>query len=145
MPTLAHEVKIAAEPAAVYRALTAVADIRNWCTADASLRDAAPVARQGDKLDMRFGPGKDFTWEFVHLVPGQHAGWRCVAGPDEAPGTGVAFDIAPSGDGRTILTLEHKGWPDGHPEFVRCNTRWGALLGQLKHYLEEGTTQQSVA
>ena len=53
--------------------------------------------------------------------------------------------MAETGDGRTSVSLEHKGWADGHPEFVRCNTRWGALLGQLKHYLEHGSTQKAVA
>ena len=31
MPTIAHEIKISAPVAAVYRALTTVDDMRGWC------------------------------------------------------------------------------------------------------------------
>jgi uncharacterized protein YndB with AHSA1/START domain len=95
-------------------------------------------------VDMHFGSNKDFKWEFVLLVPDRHVSWNCVAGPDDASGADVAFDLTETDDGRTSLSLEHKGWSEGHPEFVRCNTRWGALLGQLKHYLEQGTTQKAI-
>lgn len=145
MPSIAHELKIAAPVSTVYKALTTVADIQNWCAKTVTHPAGAPAAQQGDTINMHFGPNKDFTWEFIHLEPDRHVGWRCVAGPDDAPGTGVAFDLGPTGDGRTRVSLEHKGWPEGHPEFVRCNTRWGALLGQLKHYLEQGSTQKTVA
>lgn len=145
MPSIAHEIRVSTPPSAVYKALTTVADIQGWCAPVVSHPTGATAARQGDTIAMSFGANKDFTWEFVHLVPDRHVGWRCVAGPDDAPGTGVAFDLAETGDGRTSVSLEHKGWTDGHPEFVRCNTRWGALLGQLKHYLERGATQKAVA
>ena len=145
MPSIAHEMKISAPIPAVYKALTNVADIQNWCAPVVTHPTGAAAASQGDKIDMHFGANKDFTWEFVHLVPDRHVGWKCVAGPDDAPGTGVAFDLNETGDGRTSVSLEHKGWTEGHPEFVRCNTRWGALLGQLKHYVEQGTTQKAVA
>jgi uncharacterized protein YndB with AHSA1/START domain len=144
MPTIAHQIKISGTPSAVYKALTTVADLRNWCAAAVTHPTAATAVKQGEAIDMRFGDNKDFRWEFVHLEPDRHVGWQCVAGPDDAAGKGVAFDLAETGDGRTSVSLEHKGWPDGHPEFIRCNTRWGALLGQLKHYLEHGTTQKTV-
>ena len=145
MPSIAHEIKVSAPASSVFKALTTVADIQGWCAPTVTHPAGASAAAQGDTIDMRFGPGKDFTWEFVHLVPDRHVGWKCVAGPDDAPGTGVAFDLAEAGDGRTSVSLEHKGWSEGHPEFTRCNTRWGALLGQLKHFLEQGTTQKAVA
>lgn len=146
MPTtIAHELRIAAPPAAVYRALTTVADLQSWCAATVTLPDGAATTEQGDVIDMHFGTGKDFRWEVVHLEPDRHVGWNCVAGPDDAAGKGVAIDLTATSDGRTRVSLEHKGWTDGHPEFVGCNTRWGALLGQLKHYLEHGTSQKAVA
>lgn len=145
MPSITHEMKVSAPVSAVFNALTNVADIQGWCALVVAHPGGAATAKQGDVIDMSFGANKDFKWEFVHLVPDHHVGWRCVAGPDDAPGTGVAFDLADAGDGRTTLSLEHKGWTEGHPEFVRCNTRWGALLGQLKHYLEQGSTQKAVA
>lgn len=145
MPSIAHEIKVSAPASAVYKALTTVSDIQEWCAPVVTHPTGAAAAEQGDTIGMSFGPGKDFTWEFVHLVPDRHVGWKCVAGPDDAPGTGVAFDLTETGDGRTSVSLEHKGWTDGHPEFTRCNTRWGGLLGQLKHYLEQGATQKAVA
>ena len=145
MPSIAHEMKVSAPVTAVYKALTNVADIQSWCAPVVAHPGGATAAKQGDVIDMSFGVNKDFKWEFVHLEPDRHVGWRCVAGPDNAPGTGVAFDLADTGDGRTRVSLEHKGWRDGDPEFTRCNTRWGALLGQLKHYLEQGSTQKAVA
>ncbi len=145
MPAIAHEIKISATRSAVYKPLTTVADLGSRCAGAVSHPTRAAAAKQGDTVDMRFGDNKDSRWEFVHLEPDRHVGWRCVAGPDDAAGKGVAFDLAEAGDGRTSVSLEHKGWPDGHPEFVRCNTRWGALLGQLKHYVEQGSTQKTVA
>jgi uncharacterized protein YndB with AHSA1/START domain len=96
MPTIAHEIKISATPAAVYKALTTVADLDGWCAAVTHPTGAA-AAEQGDTIHMDFAPGKEFQWEFVHLVPDRHVGWRCVAGPDDAPGKGVAFDLAETG------------------------------------------------
>jgi uncharacterized protein YndB with AHSA1/START domain len=143
MPTIAHQIKISAPPSAVYKSLTTVADLANWC-AGTTHPTGATAASKGESIDMHFGKDKNFRWEFVHLEPNRHVGWKCVSGPDDAAGKGVAFDLAETGDGRTSVSLEHKGWPEGHPEFVRCNTRWGALLGQLKHYIEQGTTQKAV-
>jgi uncharacterized protein YndB with AHSA1/START domain len=144
MPTIGHQIKISAPPAAVYKSLTTVSDLQGWCASAVTHPTGAITVKQGETVNMHFGNNKDFGWKFERLEPNRHVDWRCVAGPDDAPGADVAFDLTETGDGRTCLSLEHKGWTEGHPEFVRCNTRWGALLGQLKHYVEQGTAQKAV-
>ena len=63
--------------------------------------------------------------------------WRCTRGPGDSVGTTATFTIAPVGE-RTLLELQHAGWPGTHGNFRKCNTTWGVLLHHLRDYAESG-------
>jgi uncharacterized protein YndB with AHSA1/START domain len=128
-----HEIKIKATPEQVFQALTTLEGLKGWHSAQA---DGAGSA--GGLLTFRHADAPTFRWEVTESVPGKRVAWKCAAGPGDSPGTTVSFDLSPMADGRTLVAMEHQGWPGTHGNYRKCNTYWGVLLHHLKQYVETG-------
>jgi uncharacterized protein YndB with AHSA1/START domain len=136
MAEINHEIKIAAPPERVFNALTTVNGLCSWYTAQ--IEGGTGV---GNTLVFRFEGRPTFRWQVERIEPPTHVEWRCVEGPSDAKGTTVTFAVLPTGDGRSLVELAHRGWPGTHGNFRKCNTYWGMLLHQLQQHVEKGTSQ----
>ena len=140
--TLTRE--IAAQPDAVFRALTEPSELDRWWTTSSD-------------SDPRTGGAFEYRWEFDqtagredHRQSGAYeevvADRRLVYPWQAASGaTTVEVTLAPSGDGTTV-ELVHRGWGEGEAwdESVRMHQEgWGFFLDNLKTYLEQGEDRRS--
>lgn len=132
MPEIDHEIKVSAPPERVFAALTTLEGVKGWHTPNASGDGSV-----GSEWVFAFADHPEFRWEITQSdAPGRVA-WRCTRGPGDSVGTTATFVITPVAD-RTLLELQHAGWPGTHGNFRKCNTTWGVLLHHLRDYAETG-------
>jgi uncharacterized protein YndB with AHSA1/START domain len=132
-PTIDHEMKIDASPEKVFAALTTLDGVMGWQTPTAT-----GTGDVGSEWVFSFADHPEFAWEVTTSDAPSHVAWRCTRGPGDSVGTTATFTIAPAG-ARTLLELQHGGWPGTHGNFRKCNTTWGVLLHHLRDYVESGT------
>ena len=155
MPSIRHEVLIAAPVDAVYDALTTAEGLSGWWTPDVMARpECGSVARFG------FGPDYFKEMRITDLVPGERVKWVCIAGADEWMGTAITFDLRPGdrqklltsrpelrdqikqndiSDGGTLLSFRHDGWREETAMLAECSYTWARFLAGLKSWCEAGT------
>ncbi|MES2073202.1 MAG: SRPBCC domain-containing protein [Pseudomonadota bacterium] len=137
-----HSLTIAANPAAVYAALTTTAGLRGWWTQDCE----GAAAEAGGTIHFRFGACyKDMRVE--RLEAGREVRWQCtrahivadsVTRTDEWVGTQPVFRISDAGQGRTRLDFEHIGLVPSLECYDLCYKGWQHFLPSLQQYLETG-------
>jgi len=127
MADIRHESRIRASRGRVLNALTDAGQLGQWHAAD--------VRAEGGGLAISYRDGPAFHWEVIAATP-DRVTWQCTRGPGDSPGTRVEFRLNDTGDGRTLLELEHSGWPGEHGNFRKCNTLWGGLLHRLREVVE---------
>src|SRR5712691_2616347 len=73
------------------------------------------------------------------LTPSSLVRWKCEDNnsPDWIS-TAQEFQLEPQADGEVLLKFCHGGWKSGGDHCYYCNTTWGHLLVNLKHYAERG-------
>ncbi|MCA9919899.1 MAG: SRPBCC domain-containing protein [Anaerolineales bacterium] len=125
---------IAAEPTAVYHALTNGAALREWlCT------NSQVATRVGGRIYLWWQQGYWATGEFLALVPAQKVAYSWQ-GRLETAVSQVTFTLEPS-EGGTRLNLVHADLPAGDEAAeMRQGIRegWEAGLANLKAILETG-------
>jgi uncharacterized protein YndB with AHSA1/START domain len=124
-----HCVEMKATPAQVYRALTQQAGPSGWwrCTN----RTALAV---DSVADFRFGE-LVVTMRVNALEAGERVEWTCVAGPFDAVGTAISFELAPEGEG-TVVRFRHHNWLATSDFMGRCSAKWAYFLFAMKSLLE---------
>lgn len=132
MPEIDHEIKIKATPDQVFAALTTLEGVKSWHTPTAS-----GTGEVGSEWGFSFTDHPEFGWEVTASDAPSRVVWRCTRGPGDSVGTTATFTVAAAGD-RTLLELQHAGWPGTHGNFRKCNTTWGVLLHDLRDYVETG-------
>jgi uncharacterized protein YndB with AHSA1/START domain len=132
MPEIDHEIKVDATPERVFAALTTLQGVKGWHTPTAS-----GTGEVGGEWVFGFADHPEFAWEVVTSDPPNSIVWRCTRGPGDSVGTTATFAVTPSG-ARTLVELQHAGWPGTHGNFRKCNTTWGVLLHHLRDYVETG-------
>jgi uncharacterized protein YndB with AHSA1/START domain len=70
------------------------------------------------------------------IKPADEVAWTTLEGPFAAAGATTAIRLSAAGDGRTSVRLEHDTPPIREDDLAACNTYWGILLGQLRHYCQ---------
>ena len=151
---IVHELTVKASPDAVFEAVTTVGGLSSWFTSDCEVT-ATPETR----VSLWF---ESHTIELVmevDLVERPEAvHWNCVKGPEEWPGTKVAFRIeaAPAGSGgpgelgatgeggettvtESVVRLWHGNWEYEDGALPRCSFQWAMHLDSLRRYVETGT------
>lgn len=129
-----HEIRIEATPEEVFAALSTRDGLAAWHTPN--------VTGSGDvggEWVMTFTGRPEFGWEVIASEAPRRVAWRCTRGPGDSVGTTATFTLAADGD-RTLVELQHAGWPGTHGNFRKCNTLWGVLLHHLRDYAETGDT-----
>jgi uncharacterized protein YndB with AHSA1/START domain len=133
MPEIDHEIKVSATPEQIFAALTTLDGVKGWHTPTASGTGAV-----GSEWIFGYTGHPEFGWEVTASDAPTRVVWRCTRGPGDSVGTTATFTMAPAGT-RTLLELQHGGWPGTHGNFRKCNTTWGVLLHHLRDYVETGT------
>jgi len=142
LPTIDHEIKIDAPPEKVFAALTTLDGLKGW-----HAPSAAGSGDVGSEWVFSYADHPEFAWEVTESEAPRRIAWRCTRGPGDSVGTTATFIISPaaatypvgSADVRTLLELQHAGWPGTHGNFRKCNTTWGVLLHHLRDYVETGS------
>jgi uncharacterized protein YndB with AHSA1/START domain len=134
VPEIAHEINVSASPEKVFDALSTLDGVKGWQTPTAT-----GTGEVGSEWVFTFADHPEFAWQVVTSDSPTHVAWTCTRGPGDSVGTTVAFAVAPTPDGRTVVELTHAGWPGTHGNFRKCNTTWGVLLHHLRDYVESGT------
>lgn len=125
-----------ATPNQVYDTLATIDGLANWWT-----RDVTGSADVGGVIEFRFPPG-GFDMEVVDSVPGEHVGWKVVAGPDEWVGTTIDWNLRQDGDW-TVLLFKHSGWAEPVEFMHHCSTKWATYLMSIKSLVETGAGRPS--
>jgi hypothetical protein len=112
--------------------LTTLEGVKGWHTPTAS-----GTGEVGSEWVFSFADHPEFGWGVTASDAPSRVVWRCTRGPGDSVGTTATFTVAAAGD-RTLLELQHAGWPGTHGNFRKCNTTWGVLLHHLRDYVETG-------
>lgn len=134
---------IAADPAAVFEALTTVRGLRGWWTPDCD-----GESRLGGTLMFRFARTSK-AMNVEALKQDREVRWLCteanivadsVGRSDERVGTRLVFRLTPEADG-TRLDFEHAGLTVELQCYELCCRGWRHFMGSLKQYVETGRGQ----
>jgi uncharacterized protein YndB with AHSA1/START domain len=138
---ITHELQIDAGPSAVYAALTTHDGLEQWWPAVW----AEPTAVEGGEIGLEDEDGLRFLARVDLLDPSsivKLVHWQISDGPDEWPGTTVAFRIEgidTTGDGRadagTVVRFWHGGWELADGALPRASFGWAMALGRLRQVL----------
>ena len=133
MKKIEHEVKIQGDIQTVYQALTTLHGLESWHSAHMK---GEPTLN--GEITMLHKKNPVFSWKIIGLKPNHSVEWKCVQGPNNAPGTLVCFNLIPGNDGKVLVECTHQGWSETDAHFRKCNTLWGMLLFHLKQFIESG-------
>ena len=146
MHDIVHELTIAASLEDTYAAVSTGPGLASWWSTDVSLEPADPSSpdstpAEGDVLTAGFDDGavvirlridtlndpEDEGPALAHLT--------CLDGPEEWPGTQLAFRIEPE-NGGTAVRFWHGGWEYEDGALPRCSFQWAMYLDALRRSLE---------
>lgn len=137
MADILHRAGVASTPDKVYDALTTVAGVAGWWSAETS--------GDGTRLEVRFGDAEGVDIQVIELRPHERVEWAVVGGPPEWIGTSISFDLSPDMDTRdsdwTIVLFKHAGWREPVEFMYDCSTQWAMFLMSLKSLVETGVGQ----
>ncbi len=128
-----HGIEIAAEPKAVFDAITTQKGLSSWWTSD------SVVPKVQEKSVSEFGFEKHavvFKMRSEKISP-KLVLWSCVDGPGEWKGTRLKWEISKI-KGGIELRFTHSRWKGTGKYFRMCNSTWGDLMYRLKNYAESG-------
>jgi uncharacterized protein YndB with AHSA1/START domain len=132
MHDIVHQLTIAAPQEKVFEAVTTAAGLAQWWTADVAVDPSDgtfEVGFEDGTVRMKFKTD-DFDAPVL-------AHFTCTDGPDEWPGTQLAFRLRPEPDGDgTILRLWHGNWEYEDGILPSCSFQWAMYLDQLRRYIE---------
>ncbi len=129
-----HKATVEAPASEVFKAITTAEGLKGWYTKEVK---GDPGKTNGEftlSFPKHEGP---FSWKVTSLKPESEIAWECTAGPGQAKGTKAVFRLAPKGEGKTTVELQHEGFEDTDEKIKTCNTLWGGLLFHLKEYAEK--------
>jgi uncharacterized protein YndB with AHSA1/START domain len=146
MHDIVHELTIDAPLEAVYAAVSTGTGLARWWSSDVSLedhgsgRDNGPV--EGDVLSVGFDDRAVVIRLRVDTLNGPEdegpamAHLTCITGPEEWPGTQVAFRIEAEPGRGTTVRFWHGGWEYEDGALPRCSFQWAMYLDALRRSLE---------
>jgi uncharacterized protein YndB with AHSA1/START domain len=146
MHDIVHELSIDAPLEAVYAAVSTGTGLARWWSSDVSLEDhgssRANEPVEGDVLSVGFDDRAVVIRLRIDTLNGPEdegpamAHLTCIAGPEEWPGTQVAFRIEAEPDRGTTVRFWHGGWEYEDGALPRCSFQWAMYLDALRRSLE---------
>lgn len=134
MHDIVHQLTIAAPPEEVYAAVATAEGLASWW-AD----DVTGGGDEGDTITVGFDGHKVvMSFRIDALEPSSLAHLTCVEGPEEWPGTQLAFRLA-AHDGATVVRFWHGGWTYEDGAMPSCSFQWAMYLDSLRRRCETGT------
>jgi len=132
---IALQIDIAAEPTAVYTALTTTDGVAGWWTTRNESRSEV-----GETSHFHF-PDAPVSWDMRidEAVPGKALSWHCTGGPAQWIGTDVTWALTPAPDGGTRVSFDHTGFAAKDEMFRVVTLGWAQMILRLKQYAEGGT------
>ncbi len=133
MHDIVHQLTIHAAPAQVFAAVSTPEGLASWWTDDVS-----GGADEGESFTVGFGEHRAaMTFRIDALEPPSLAHLTCTDGPEEWPGTQVAFRLADH-DGDTVVRFWHGGWEYEDGALPSCSFQWAMELDRLRRFCETG-------
>lgn len=134
MADIAMQIDIAAEPAAVYPALTNTQGIAGWWTTKNE------TAAQVGQTNRYWFPGVPMSYDMrvTEAEPDRALAWECIGGPSPWIGTAVRWTLTPGPDGGTLVLLDHTGFAEVDAMYRRVTLGWAQMIQRLKEYAETG-------
>jgi len=125
-----HELHVRASAGTIRDAIATRSGLQGW-NASSVTGDGAV----GGEWVLSYEGGPEFAWR-VDRDDSTGVAWTCARGPGDSVGTTVNYAFEPTSDGRTRISVTHAGWPHRQGNFKKCNTLWGAMLFELKRFVE---------
>ena len=132
MATSEHRITIDAPKDDVFQAITTPGGLKGWYSPGVSGK-----SDNGGEVTLSFtekeGP---FRWKVTEAEQGSLVRWECLAGPGQSVGTTATFRLSSASADKTVVDLDHEGFEESDAKLKTCNTLWGALMHQLKQFVE---------
>ena len=134
MPDILMQFDVAAEPAAVFDALTTKQGLAGWWSTRAEVSSGI-----GQVVKVSF-PDAPMTWDLriVDSAEPDRLGWHCVGGPPQWINTDIAFGLGKKPEGGTLVLFDHRGFAKADAMFRIVSYHWAHILGRLASYAETG-------
>lgn len=128
-----HEIRIKAQPSAIYEALTDTGKLAEWW-----IPDTRGESKVGKVLEFWFDDDACQLMQVASLEPDRLVRWRATDSDlSDWAGTEVEFTLVPQ-DNRTCVHFRHSGYRDNVEAFAYYSTSWAVFLLSLKALLEKG-------
>lgn len=130
MPTIRHQVGIAATFEDVYKAIASCEGVSQWWTKTAG--------------DFKLGGTIEFDFEIMKMpmqvttLNNTTVQWQVLAGDEQWKDTHITFELEQR-DGQVMVNFKHADWRETTDLFDHCSTKWAVFMLSLKAYVETGT------
>ena len=139
MHDIVLELTIAAAPAQVFQAVSSAEGLARWWTDDVRF-EAPPSAPPGEGTLIEASLDEHsvaISLRVDTLDPPVLAHLTCIDGPEEWPGTQVAFRLEPTPDATgTVVRFWHGGWEYEDGVMPRVSFEWALRLEALRQVVE---------
>ena len=133
MAKVRHQVGIAGDITAVYRALHEPEGLNGWW---ATATEGTPGV--GNVLDLHFADLVTLSFRIESLKDGELVALRCVSGPGPWQESTLKFSLR-QGEDQVWVGLEHENPAASEDDFLYFSTKWTCYLLSLRDLIETGT------
>ena len=131
MHDIVHQLTIQAPPDRVFAAVSTADGMASWWS-----EDVGGSSGEGETFTVGFAERKQvMSFRIAALEPAALAHLTCLDGPEEWPGTQVAFRLADH-DGATVVRFWHGGWEYEDGAMPASSFEWAMDLDRLRRYCE---------
>lgn len=135
MPTIFHQVVIAASKNKIYDAITQQSGLSQWWLADCTVKPEL-----GFMNLFRMENHGTNKMKVVDLQPGRRVEWECCNDDHPWTRTRIIFEITEKKNA-CVLSFKHSGWKEQTDSFGICSFHWARHLSMLAHLCETGESQ----
>ncbi|MGW1704919.1 SRPBCC family protein [Streptomyces sp. NPDC002206] len=134
MADIALQIRIAADPETVYRAISTAEGVAGWCTTGAEIGEGIGALHR-----LSF-TGAPMTWDFRidEAAAGKRPAQTVVAGPPQWIGTEIVYALEAHPEGGTVVRFDHAGFAEIDDMFREVTMGWAGMFARLKDYAETG-------
>ncbi len=132
MAKVRHQIGIAGDIEAIFRAMHEPAQLEEWW---ATRADGSP--RPGKRLDLHFSDVVTLSFTIVELRENALIHLKCVSGPGPWQDCSLTFGFKADAD-QVWVRLLHENEAASDEEFLYFSTKWPCYLLSLRDFIETG-------